>query len=164
MHAYAARENTYFSIESGQQREKVWIAPTLDEFVSQPDEGGYAAVALRFIRAAHGGEPCRMVLSVPNNGAIRGLANDDVVEITCQIDKNGVHPIPIGAIGAFQLQQLQRIKSFERGTIRAILERDEAEAARALYLHPLVNDLQIAARLAAAFFQQYAQYLDMDER
>ena len=75
-----------------------------------------------------------------------------------------MHPIPIGAIGAFQLQQLQRIKSFERGTIRAILEKDEAEAARALYLHPLVNDLQIAARLAAAFFQQYAQYLDMDER
>ena len=149
-------------MESGQSREKVWLPPTLKEFIERPDEGGYAAVALRFIRAAQGGAPCRMVLSVPNNGAICGLADDDVVEITCQIDPNGAHPVRIGEIGAFQLQQIQRIKSFERGTIRAILEKDEAEAARALYLHPLVNDLQAATDLAAAFFRQYAQYLEMN--
>lgn len=164
MRAYAERENAYFSIESGQRREKAWISPTLEEFISRLDEGGYAAVALRFIRAARGGQPCRMVLSVPNNGAIQGLADDDVVEVTCRIDQDGAHPVPIGEISTFQLQQLQRIKSFERGTICAILERDEAEAARALYLHPLVNDLQIAADLSAAFFRQYAQYLDMDLR
>ncbi|MEN6636319.1 MAG: 6-phospho-beta-glucosidase, partial [Clostridiaceae bacterium] len=164
MRAYAERENAYFSIESGQRRDKAWVSPTLEEFISRPDEGGYAAVALRFIRAARGGQPCRMVLSVPNNGAIQGLADDDVVEVTCRIDQDGAHPVPIGEISAFQLQQLQRIKSFERGTIRAILERDEAEAARALYLHPLVNDLQIAADLSAAFFRQYQQYLDMDLR
>ncbi len=115
MRAYAERENAYFSIESGQRREKVWVPPTLDEFIASPDEGGYAAVALRFIRAARGGEPCRMVLSVPNDGAIRGLADDDVVEITCVIDREGAHPISVGEIGSFQLQQIQRIKSFERG-------------------------------------------------
>ena len=162
MRAYAERENAYFSIESGQRREKVWVPPTLDEFVSSPDEGGYAAVALRFIRAARGGEPCRMVLSVPNDGAICGLADDDVVEITCVIDREGAHPISVGEINPFQLQQIQRIKSFERGTIKAILGHSEAEAARALYLHPLVNDLKIASALAAAFFQQYEQYLDFD--
>ena len=162
MHAYAERENAYFSIESGQRREKVWVPPTLSEFIASPDEGGYAAVALRFIRAITRAENCRMVLSVPNNGAITGLADDDVVEITCAIDREGAHPIPIGEIGAFQLQQLQRIKSFERGTIRAILERSEQEAARALYLHPLVNDLEIASDLASKFFQQYARYLELD--
>lgn len=162
MHAYAERENAYFSLESGQRREKTWNPPTLEEFLEKPDEGGYAAVALRFIRAARGGEPCRMVLSVPNNGAIGGLRDDDVVEITCQIDHEGAHPVSVGDVGEFQLSQLQRIKSFERGTIRAILERDETEAARALYLHPLVNDLQIATDLANAFFREYAQYLDLN--
>ena len=161
MQAYAERENAYFSIESGQRREKVWVPPTLNEFVASPDEGGYAAVALRFIRALTSGEICRMVLSVPNNGAICGLADDDVVEITCKIDREGAHPIPIGVIDAFQLQQIQRIKSFERGTIRAVLSRSEKEAARALYLHPLVNDLQIATDLASTFFRQYAGYLDL---
>jgi 6-phospho-beta-glucosidase len=103
-----------------------------------------------------------MVLSVPNDGAIRGLADDDVVEITCVIDREGAHPISVGEIGSFQLQQIQRIKSFERGTIKAILGHSEAEAARALYLHPLVNDLKIAADLAAAFFRQYDRYLTLD--
>jgi len=160
MEAYAERENAYFSVESGQRRGKIWNPPTLEEFLSAPDEGGYAAVALRFIRASRGGEPCRMVLSVPNEGAIAGLRDDDVVEITCRVDREGAHPVRIGEIGEFQLAQIQRIKSFERGAIRAILERDAAEAARALYLHPLVNDLRIAEDLASVFFRQYADYLN----
>ena len=70
-------------------REKVWNPPTVEAFLTAPDEGGYAAVALRFIRAITDGENCRMVLSVPNNGAIDGLRDDDVVEITCDIRSDG---------------------------------------------------------------------------
>lgn len=164
MQAYGERENAYFSLESGQRREKVWQPPTLQEFLEKPDEGGYAAVALRFIRAKSGGNPCKMVLSVPNRGSIHGLADDDVVEISCRIETDGAHPVEIGEIGEFQLAQILRIKSFERASIRAILTKDEAEAARALYLHPLVNDLEIATQLAQVFFRQYAQYLTLNEK
>ena len=81
MTAYGKRENAYFSVESGACREKVWNPPTVEEFLTAPDEGGYAAVAWRCIRAITDGENCRMVLSVPNNGAIDGLRDDDVVEM-----------------------------------------------------------------------------------
>ena len=35
-----------------------------------PDNGGYAGVALQFIKAKATGKPVQMVLSVPNDGAI----------------------------------------------------------------------------------------------
>ncbi len=161
MQAYGKRENAYFSVESGANREKVWVPPTVEEFLSQPDEGGYAAVALRFIHAITDGTPCRMILSVPNQGAIDGLADDDVVEITCDITREGAKPVKIGKISSFQLLQIQRIKFFERSTIRAILENDREAAVQGLYMHPLVNDLQIAEKLVDTFFTRYERFIHM---
>lgn len=163
MEAYGKRENAYFSVESGANREKVWKAPTIEEFLAQPDEGGYAAVALQFIHAITDGTPCRMVLSVPNNGAIDGLADDDVVEITCDITRGGTQPVKIGRISDFQLLQIQRIKYFERSTIRAILENDRDAAVRGLYMHPLVNDLDLAEKLTDIFFTRYESFIKMTD-
>lgn len=163
MTAYGKRENAYFSVESGACREKVWNPPTVEEFLAEPDEGGYAAVALRFIRAITDGENCRMVLSVPNEGAIDGLADDDVVEITCDIRADGAHPIRIGTIDEFQLQQIKRLKYFERCTIQAILHNDRDAAVKGLALHPLVNDVELAETLADIFFREYAAFIHMNE-
>lgn len=163
MTAYGNRENAYFSVESGARREKVWNPPTVEEFLSAPDEGGYAAVALRFIRAITEGEPCRMILSVPNAGAIQGLADDDVVEITCDIRADGAHPVSIGEIDEFQLQQIKRLKYFERCTIRAIVENDRDAAVQGLFLHPLVNDFELAETLVDIFFERYASFIHMNE-
>lgn len=159
MTAYGKRENAYFSVESGACREKVWNPPTVEEFLEAPDEGGYAAVALRFIRAITDNEPCRMVLSVPNRGAIEGLEDDDVVEITCDIRRDGAHPVHLGKIDEFQLQQIRRLKYFERCTIRAILNDDPNEAVKGLFLHPLVNDIELAKELVDIFFHRYAEFI-----
>lgn len=164
MAAYGKRENAYFSVESGECREKIWNQPTVEEFLTAPDEGGYAAVALRFIRAITNDEPCRMVLSVPNNGAITGLADDDVVEITCDIRKDGAHPVRMGEIDEFQLQQIKRLKYFERCTIRAIMEKNRDAAVKGLFLHPLVNDMDVAGELVDIFFQEYANFIHMNEK
>jgi 6-phospho-beta-glucosidase len=160
MEAYARRENAYFAVESGSNRPHEWKAPTMDEFIEKPDEGGYAAVALKFIKAVTSGEKTQMVLSVPNEGAIEGLAPDDVVEITCNIDKQGAHPIKIGDIDEFQLQQIKRIKYFERCIIKTILEGDRDAAVKGLYIHPLVNDLEIARRLVDIFFEKYSVFIE----
>ena len=161
MEAYGRRENAYFSVESGARREKVWEPPQIDEFLASPDEGGYAAVALRFIRAITGGEPCRMVMSVPNNGAIAGLEDDDVVEISCDIRADGAHPVEIGLIDEFQLQQIKRLKYFERCTIQAILENNRDIAVKGLFLHPLVNDFELAEKLTSIFFDKYSDFIHM---
>ncbi len=156
---YGKRENAYFQTESGECRPNIWKAPTIDEFINKPDEGGYAAVALKFIRAITGNERVEMILSVPNGDAIEGMAADDVVEITCIIDKNGVRPVKPGMIDEFQLLQMKRVKYYERCTIKAILEGDKDAAVKGLYMHPLVNDLEIAGKLADIFFEKYSDYI-----
>ena len=161
MQAYGKRENAYFSVESGANREKVWNPPTIEEFLAQPDEGGYAAVALQFIHAITDGTPCRMILSVPNNGAIEGLADDDVVEITCDITREGAKPVKIGKVWSIQVLQYLRIKFFERCTIRAILNDDREAAVQGLYMHPLVNDMEIAEKLVDIFFTRYNSFIKM---
>ena len=104
-----------------------------------------------------------MILSVPNNGAIEGLADDDVVEITCDIRGDGAHPVHIGKVDEFQLQQIKRLKYFERCTIQAIVGNDRDAAVKGLFLHPLVNDIEIAEKLVDTFFEKYAAFIHMNE-
>lgn len=61
-----------------------------------PEGEGYAGIAMDFISAVESGKSRQVVLSVPNNGSISGLADDDVVEITCTVDENGATPVQIG--------------------------------------------------------------------
>ena len=84
-----------------------------------------------------------------------------MVEITCDITREGAKPVKIGKISSFQLLQIQRIKFFERSTIRAILENDREAAVQGLYMHPLVNDLQIAEKLVDTFFTRYERFIHM---
>ena len=81
MEHYAMRENSYFSIESGKVREEKFAVPTAEEYIKQPDNGGYAAVALEFIKAKNTGVPVQMVLSIPNEGAMDFLDDGDVIRL-----------------------------------------------------------------------------------
>ena len=69
------RENNYMAAETGIHRDKPW---TFD--VYGKDAGGYAGVALRFMDIARSGKTQQMILCTPNNGAIPGLLDTDVIE------------------------------------------------------------------------------------
>lgn len=158
MRHYALRENSYFSIESGQTRPVQMQIPTVQQFVDAPDKGGYSAVALQFIAALGTGGPVRMVLSVPNQNAIEGLAPDDVVEVSCTIGQNGATPDTIGAIPPMQMNLIRQVKLYETLAMQAVLERNEQKAVAALMAHPLVASYPTAKALARIFGTQYREY------
>ena len=81
------RENNYMAAETGIHRDKPW---TFD--VYGKDAGGYAGVALRFMDIARSGKTQQMILCTPNNGAIPGLLDTDVIESTCDISTDGCVP------------------------------------------------------------------------
>ena len=81
---------------------------TLD--IYDEDDGGYAGVALKFIETAQSGTNGTMIMCIPNDGSIDGLRNDDVVEITCDIDKNGCTPHRIGKVDEQNLELIRRVK------------------------------------------------------
>lgn len=151
---YNIRENHYMMNESGKARVRHYEVPSVEEFLSTPDEGGYAGVALRFVKALFQDEPVEMILSVPNRGAIAGLRDEDVVEISCRIDHNGAHPIGQPHIPQPIMNLIQTMKEYERTAVRAILNRDRDLAVKALLIHPLVANLDLAEKLVDAFLKE----------
>lgn len=148
---YNIRENAYMTNESGHKRVDVYTTPTVEEYLQRPDTGGYAGVALRYVRAQATDEPCEMILSIPNNGAIVGLAEDDVIEVSCVIDKNGAHPKMQHDIPPYILNLIVTMKEYERTAIQAILLRDRKLAYRALTINPLVANYDLARSIADEF-------------
>jgi 6-phospho-beta-glucosidase len=63
---------------------------------------GYAGVALDIMQGLEGNEPFYTALNVPNACAIACMAPEDVVEVSCRVDRAGVHPLPIGIIPEHQ--------------------------------------------------------------
>lgn len=158
MEHYMERENSYGFIETGVQRIDLLDRMTIDEFIAKPDEGGYAGVALNFIKSFVGGTPCEMVLSLPNNGAIKELKDTDVVEVSCIIEKGKVTTVAIDDINEAQLTLIQTMKLYERTAADAIREGSREKAIKALTVHPLINSYKIAKEIVDEFISKYSDY------
>jgi len=123
------------------------------------DELGYAGVMLGCIEAMCTGVPHRTGLNVPNAGAIAGMRDDDVVEITCLVDDGGPHPLPIGEIPEHQYLLMRAVKRYERLATQAILNRDRGLAVEALFEHPLVGSFSLAEALVADYLEAHREYV-----
>ena len=150
---YGRREDAYMANETGVRRTKAW---KFDVFA--PDAGGYAGVALRFIELTESGKTGSMILCTPNQGAIPGLRDDDIVEITCDITPDGVVPHKVPDPDPRALELIRRVKRYERLAAKAIVEHDQQAAVDCLMLHPLVNSYSLATRLAEQYFELNAPY------
>ncbi len=129
---------------------------------SQPHENeelGYAGVTLGCIEAMQRGQPHRTALNVPNAGAISGMQADDVVEVTCVVDADGIHPQLIGAVPEHQYLLMRAVKRYERLAAQAILTRDRAAAVHALFEHPLVGSYALAEALVADYLAAHQAYV-----
>lgn len=159
MQHYAMRENSYFSIETGKVREEKFPVPTVEEYINQPENGSYAAVALDFIRAINADEEVKMVLSVPNEGALDFLEDEDVIEVSCTVDRSGVHPDKFSFVPEMQKNLIRAVKHYENLTVEAIMQKDKKKAVKALTVHPLVLSYPIAKELCDKYSLQYEKYI-----
>ena len=152
---YGMREGSYMASETGEKRTQPWHFDIYEE-----DDGGYAGVALKFIETAQSGSKGTMIMCIPNEGSIDGLRDDDVVEITCDVDKNGCTPHKIGKVDEQNLELIRRVKNYERLSSKAIRQRSRSAAIQALTLHPLVNSYSIAVKLVDEYIEHNKNYCD----
>jgi 6-phospho-beta-glucosidase len=158
MHYYLIRENSYGNIESGLDRIEHTDEKTFQQFIDEEDQGGYAGVALNFIKAYVSGTPVEMVLSIPNNGALSFLDDEDIVEITCHVSKDKCESVKIEDVPFMQKELLVRMKNYEKMASKAIREKNRDVAIKALMLNPLVNTYSKASKLADLFIDKYEIY------
>ncbi|RYE40821.1 MAG: 6-phospho-beta-glucosidase [Hyphomicrobiales bacterium] len=155
--------DVYFAYE--RERSATYMQHTHDDAepvaaVAQSHDGeGYAGVALDLIEALQGGTPIRTGLNVPNEGAIAGLRDSDVVEVSCVVDHHGIRPQPIGAMPDAQGYLVNSVKHYERLTVQAVAQRSRALAVEALVAHPLVLSYSRAEPLVEKFLAAHAAHV-----
>lgn len=120
---------------------------------------GYAGVALNIIDALESGEVCYSGLNVRNGNTVPTLRPSDVVEVSCKIDGNGIHPFPVKEVPEAQDQLIQNVKRYERLTVEAIRKKDRSIAVEALAAHPLVLSYSRSEHLVNAYLEAHADYV-----
>ena len=147
------RENSYMSIESGSANR-----PMLEKGSLPVPEGmGYAGVMLDCIEGMQSESGRTLVLSILNQGCIPFLADDDVVEVTCNVSKNGIAPVKQTAVPTMCELYIRLIKRYERLTVEAVAEGNEEKAVEALMTHPLINSYSLAKKLIADYNEAYGE-------
>jgi 6-phospho-beta-glucosidase len=150
------RRGTYLAMESGSETTE----DSSEHFeTDQGDAGeGYGGVALDILTAATG-HPSELVVNVPNDGAIAGMRDDDVVEVACRCDDQGIRPIRLDAIPEDQLLLMQAVKRYERLTVEAVATRSRERAVQALLVHPLIGSYSLARGLVTAYLEEHRAYV-----
>ena len=115
--------------------------PNLAEKPKQLEERGgafYSEAAVQLIASLHAGTGDVQVVDVRNDGALPGIAADEVVEVPARITADGAVPLRQAALHPEMLDLIRRVKAYERLTIRAALSGDRSLALEALTANPLV--------------------------
>lgn len=153
---YGKREDAYMANETGVAKK----GKPYHFDIYEKDAGGYAGVALKYIRTKLSGKEGQTILCVPNQGAIPGMLDTDVVEITCDIRDGKLYPHRIQNPGETQLELIRRVKSYERLASEAIRERSISKAIDCLMVHPLVNSYSLAKKLTEIYVEANKDYME----
>lgn len=162
-----ARNDAYMSIELGGQKvkripldlEKLGIGNIERKSGQVEVLEGYAGVALNYIEAQRRNQPTDLAINVPNNGTIDFLRDDDIIEVTCMVDKDGAHPVTLGEIPEANRLLIEQVKLYERRTVQAVHEKSLELAAMALMAHPLVGSYSLAKQLVEDYKKAHGAYL-----
>lgn len=152
--AMGERDATYFARERGEALEEE-LGGAEDVFAGE----GYEGMATAVMAAAVRRRKVPLILNVPNRGAIGGLRDDDVVEVTCMADEHGAHPLAQGTLPEAALALVSQVKLYERLTVRAAVEGSRELALEALLAHPLVASFPAATAILGDYAGELAGLL-----
>jgi 6-phospho-beta-glucosidase len=158
------RHGSYMTIETGEAHEE-YENQDGDGVLKHEEDGldsaaeGYSGVALRLIEAlTQKGMPAKIILNVPNRGALPDMADDDVVEVTCFVQNGIVRPFAMGHIPDHAAGLMKRVKAYERLTIQAASEKSYKLALKALALHPLMPSYEVAESILNDYIEAHGKY------
>jgi len=113
---------------------------------------GYHRIAIDVMSALTGARPASIVVNTRNQGAIPGLPDGDIVEITSHIDRNTITPEATDPLPDAVLGMVQSVKAYERAVIDASLSGDWLAARKAMLIHPAVGEWSPSQHLLEGLF------------
>lgn len=152
----AQRNASYLKLEAEAGSAFAGDVPETDPFETAT---GYHRIAIEVMQALSSADPRQIVVNVPNRGAIEDLADDDIVEVPCSINRDGAAPLKTGRLPEAVRGLVESVKAYERTAIRAAVEGSAALAQLALLEYPIVGDWELGARLREALVRSDPEFL-----
>jgi 6-phospho-beta-glucosidase len=125
--------------------------PSLAEKPALLEERGgayYSEAAVGLVSSLVAGEGEVHEVDIRNNGALLGLADDDVVEVPARVTPDAIDPLPQAPLAPELLGLVQHVAAYERLAAQAGASGDSDLARKALLAHPLVGQWDVAKELA----------------
>ena len=100
----------------------------------------YSTVATQLINSAVNDLNQVHIMNVRHNGAVDGLPTDWVLEMPCQVNAQGVVPMPATSLPLVCLGLVTQVKMYELLTVEAAVHGDDKALYQALLTHPLAPE------------------------
>jgi len=97
----------------------------------------YSTVATQLLNAHYNDLGETHVVNVPHGGNVSDWPANWVLEMPCQVDAKGIHPLPAKPLPLVCFGLLAQVKSYEILTVEAAVHGDRKAAYQALLAHPL---------------------------
>jgi 6-phospho-beta-glucosidase len=105
---------------------------------------GYHRIALDVMSGIVSERSRTVVVNVRNDGAIADLEHDDVVEVPCEIDRDGPRPLRTGRLPDSVRGLVESVKAYERTLIQAAMAGSATLAQLAMLEYPIIGQWELA--------------------
>lgn len=136
------------------------------ELNTKPDElekrGGayYSDAAVSLISAIYNDKKDIHTVNIKNNGTIKGIPDDSVIEVNCIVDKRGATPLALKSpVEQKILGLIQSVKAYEILAVEAAVHGDKNAAIMALANNPLIPSIDTAIKLFDELYELNKEYL-----
>jgi len=138
--------------------------PKLDYKPKQLEERGgafYSEAAVRLMCSLHNDTGDVQTVNVSNNGTLDFLRDDDCIEVSCRIHRDGPVPVPVATVPEAIKGLICAVKTYERLAIEAAVTGDRDLALLALAHHPLVPSVGDAERMLDEMLNANREHLPL---
>ncbi|MBQ3195560.1 MAG: 6-phospho-beta-glucosidase [Clostridia bacterium] len=130
------------------------------ELLSKRGGALYSDAACNLICSIYTDKGDIQVVNTLNKGkAIENFDEDEVVEVSCRITKDGPIPVKIGKLPKATNGLIQEIKSFEIASVEAAVSGDYNKALLAMMINPLVASQKYAIPVLDELLMAHRKYL-----
>lgn len=100
----------------------------------------------------------KMLLIVPNNGAIVNFDADAMVEVPCILDASGATPLQVGEIPLFQKGLMAQQVAVEKLAVEAWIEQSYEKLYQAIILSKVVPSAEVAKKIVDDLIEANKDY------
>ncbi|MFD2330246.1 6-phospho-beta-glucosidase [Cohnella sp. GCM10020058] len=130
------------------------------ELLSSRGGANYSEVAISLVDAIWNDKREVHVVNLLNRGALSFMEDDDAVEVSAVIGKDGAVPVSVpGFANRHIIDYMRMVKAYERETVAAAVSGSVDAAMRALLMNPLVGDYNTALACFGELKEAHKAYL-----